>query len=361
LTLLFDLVGRYAARKWLHHRRRCGTSMTSVVAIGGAASVAEFTALLRRDRHAGLRVVGACLPHGAARDGAGERELGSMGVPVVGDVDSILHVVRTHGAQSVAVLSGDISAEKLRWISWQLEGTDTDLVVSPGLTEFGGRRLHVQPVAGLPLLHIEQPEFSGFRRIVKATFDRVVAGIGLLVLSPLFLILAALVAGTSKGSPFFLQTRVGRDGETFRMVKFRSMYSGAERRVSELLSQNEAADGLLFKIRDDPRVTPIGRRLRRYSLDELPQLVNVFMGSMSLVGPRPPLPTEVAQYGYEVSRRLLVKPGITGLWQISGRSDLSWEESVRLDLRYVEDWSLALDLVVLLKTAKAVFGAAGAY
>jgi exopolysaccharide biosynthesis polyprenyl glycosylphosphotransferase len=360
-ALLFDLASRYAARKWLHRRRQHGRSMSSVVAIGGVASVAQFTALLRRDRYAGLEVVGACLPQGSARGGDGERELDAIGVPVVGDVDSIVDVVHSTGAHTVAVLSGEISAEKLRWISWQLEGTDTDLVVSPGLTEVAGRRLEIQPVAGLPLLHVKVPAFTGVRRMIKGGFDRFVAGLALLLLSPIMLALGALVVVTSKGSPLFLQTRVGRDGQTFRMIKFRSMYTGAERRVSELLSQNQNADGLLFKVKDDPRVTPIGRRLRRYSLDELPQLINVLLGSMSLVGPRPPLPSEVAQYQDDVRRRLLVKPGLTGLWQISGRSDLSWEESVRLDLRYVENWSLATDLMILWKTTFAVVRSAGAY
>jgi exopolysaccharide biosynthesis polyprenyl glycosylphosphotransferase len=242
-----------------------------------------------------------------------------------------------------------------------LEGTDTDLVVSPGLTAMSGRRLHIQPIAGIPLLHVSQPDFTGTRRVLKGGFDRVVAGVALLVLSPLLLSIALLVRLTSNGPALFRQTRVGKDGKQFTMLKFRSMYVGAERRVSELLKQNDAADGLLFKMRDDPRITRIGRTLRRVSLDELPQLINVLTGSMSLVGPRPPLPREVAQYGDDLRRRLLVRPGLTGLWQVSGRSDLSWEESVRLDLHYVENWSLATDLFIICKTFRAVIRSAGAY
>jgi exopolysaccharide biosynthesis polyprenyl glycosylphosphotransferase len=359
-ALIFDLAGRYAARKALHRRRRRGASMTSVIAIGGLESVAAFAALLRHDRHAGMQVVGACLPTSAARDRDAERDLAASGVPVLGDVDSIQDVVSHHNAQTVAVLSGEISAEKLRWISWQLEGTETDLVVSPGLAEIGGRRLHIQPVAGLPLLHIEEPTFAGFRRMVKGIFDRTVAAVALLVLSPLLLGIGLVVRLTSRGPALFRQTRVGRSGAEFRMVKFRSMVVDAEDRRKHLLADNET-DGPMFKIRQDPRVTAIGRVLRRFSLDELPQLFNVLGGSMSLVGPRPPLPAEVARYQHATRRRLLVKPGLTGLWQISGRSDLSWEESVRLDLRYVEDWSLSLDMVVLWKTARAVMKAEGAY
>jgi exopolysaccharide biosynthesis polyprenyl glycosylphosphotransferase len=197
--------------------------------------------------------------------------------------------------------------------------------------------------------------------VLKGTFDRVVAALALLCLSPLIITIAALVRFTSKGPAFYKQVRVGKDGKTFRMVKFRSMHVGADAQVAELAAHNDMADGVLFKIRDDPRVTRVGRWLRKFSLDELPQLFNIVGGTMSLVGPRPPLPSEVALYEGGVHRRLLVKPGLTGLWQVSGRSDLSWEESVRLDLHYVENWSLGLDLLLLLKTARAVFRATGAY
>jgi lipopolysaccharide/colanic/teichoic acid biosynthesis glycosyltransferase len=173
--------------------------------------------------------------------------------------------------------------------------------------------------------------------------------------------IAVAVRMTSRGPVLFHQKRVGRDGKTFTMVKFRSMFTNAEDRLAELREKNVNADGLLFKMRDDPRVTRVGQFLRKFSLDELPQLFNIVAGSMSLVGPRPPLPSEVAQYGDDVRRRLLVKPGLTGLWQVSGRSDLTWEESVRLDLRYVENWSPALDLMILWKTAFAVLGRSGAY
>ncbi|MDQ2797914.1 MAG: sugar transferase, partial [Actinomycetota bacterium] len=360
LALLLDLVGRYAARKFLHRRRRNGASMTAVIAIGGGASVAQFTALLRRDRHAGLDVVGACLPDDAADIETVTRDLAAAGIPVLGSVDTILEAVHHHGANTVAVLSGEISAEKLRWISWQLEGTSVELVVSPGLAEIGGRRLHIQPVAGLPLLHIEEPEFAGFRRMIKRGFDIVLSVLALTVLAPVLLIIGLLVRLTSRGPALFTQTRIGLHGREFRVMKFRSMCHDAEQQKVELLTTNEAG-GVLFKMRADPRVTRIGRTLRRFSLDELPQLINVLRGSMSLVGPRPPLPDEVAKYRDDVRRRLLVKPGLTGLWQISGRSDLSWEESIRLDLRYVEDWSLSLDLLVLWKTARAVMSADGAY
>lgn len=360
LALALDLAGRYGARKALHRRRRRGESMTSVIAVGGLDSLEAFAALLRHDRHAGLQVVGACVPSGSRRDGTVERALATIGVPVLGDIDSIADAVRRCDAHTVAVLSGEISADKLRWISWQLDGTNTDLVVSPGLTEVGGRRVHIQAVAGLPLLHIDEPKLTGLGHLVKSVFDRTAAGLALVLLSPVLLGIGLLVRMTSAGPALFTQTRIGRSGRAFRMVKFRSMVVDAEVRRADLLTANEN-DGLLFKIRHDPRVTRVGRVLRRFSLDELPQLLNVLTGSMSLVGPRPPLPAEVAQYRDDTRRRLLVRPGLTGLWQISGRSDLSWEESVRLDLRYVESWSLSLDMMVLWKTARAVMRAEGAY
>ena len=204
-------------------------------------------------------------------------------------------------------------------------------------------------------------KFSGFRRILKGTFDRLAAAVCLVILAPVFLVIGVLIRCSSHGPAFFSQTRIGRGGKPFAMIKFRSMFCDAERRRDELASSNECNDGLLFKIRNDQRVTSTGRILRKYSLDELPQLINVVMGSMSLVGPRPPLPSEAAVYSDDARRRLLVKPGLTGLWQVSGRSDLSWEESVQLDLRYVENWSLTTDLLILWKTIWAVASASGAY
>jgi len=224
-----------------------------------------------------------------------------------------------------------------------------------------GPRIHIRPVAGLPFLHVEEPELSGGRRLLKGAFDRAVACTTLLLLLPMMVGLGLAVRLNTAGPVLFRQARCGRGGRPFTMYKYRSMRVGAEAQLQMLLSENEHAEGLLFKIRRDPRVTAVGRWLRRYSLDELPQLLNVAKGDMSLVGPRPPLPSEVARYDGEVHRRLLVKPGLTGLWQVSGRSDLTWEESVRLDLEYVENWSLAMDFMILWKTAFAVMRADGAY
>lgn len=232
--------------------------------------------------------------------------------------------------------------------------------MAPALLDVAGPRISIKPVAGMPLLHVEHPEFNGSRQFVKAVFDRLGAGIALLVLALPLLALALVIRLTSPGGALFHQVRVGRDGKEFRVVKFRTMVVDAERLKGALLEDNEF-DGVLFKIRNDPRITRVGAFLRKYSLDELPQLLNVLRGEMSLVGPRPPLPEEVGKYGADVRRRLVVKPGMTGLWQVSGRSDLTWEESVRLDLRYVENWSLILDLQILWKTWSVVTRGEGAY
>jgi exopolysaccharide biosynthesis polyprenyl glycosylphosphotransferase len=226
--------------------------------------------------------------------------------------------------------------------------------------EVAGPRLHVSGVLGMPLLRVSAPAFTGARRAVKGAMDRIGSFLLLACLAPIFLTVAALVAVDSRGPVFYKQTRVGKDGKVFTIVKFRTMVTNADKQRAKLAGSNEGA-GLLFKMRHDPRITRVGRVLRRFSLDELPQLFNVLSGSMSLVGPRPPLPEESARYAPDVRRRLLVKPGLTGLWQVSGRSDLSWDEAVRLDLRYVEDWSLAMDVVILWKTFRAVFTGAGAY
>ncbi|HVE73634.1 MAG TPA: sugar transferase, partial [Mycobacteriales bacterium] len=227
-------------------------------------------------------------------------------------------------------------------------------------TNVTGTRISIRPVAGLPLLHLDEPELRGMRPMIKGAFDRTVAATALFLLSPFLLALAVGVRLTSPGPALFKQVRVGRDGQEFLCWKFRSMHLDAESQLEALREHNEH-DGVLFKLRDDPRVTPFGRWLRSWSLDELPQLVNVVRGQMSLVGPRPPLPSEVAQYAGHTRRRLLVKPGMTGLWQVSGRSALSWEETVRLDLQYVENWSLGLDLAVLAKTVVSVARRHGAY
>ena len=353
LTVL-DLLARFWLRKRLHAARRAGRWAQRVVAVGHAPAVADLVALLRRDSYHGLQVVGACL--------AGGTMLNEIaGVPVQGGPGSAAAAVERFGADTVAVLaSPEMNALRLRELAWQLEATGTDVYVAPALLDVAGPRTTIRPVAGLPLLHVGHPELTGPKRAVKAGFDKVVAGLALLLTAPLFLLVATWIKLHDHGPVFFRQIRVGKDGRTFNVFKFRTMVVDAERQKVQLAASNEGA-GALFKMRSDPRVTKPGVWLRRWSLDELPQLLNVLIGDMSLVGPRPALPAEVARYHDHMRRRLVVKPGITGLWQVSGRSDLSWADAVRLDLRYVENWSLALDLQILWKTGYAVVRGSGAY
>jgi exopolysaccharide biosynthesis polyprenyl glycosylphosphotransferase len=353
---LFDLIARYALRKRLHRLRRQGHCMRTVIAVGHAPVVAKLAAEFRRDSYHGLCVVAVCLAGPPLPIGS---EL--AGMPVAGGLEGIAGAVRRFGADTVAVLAcPEMSGVALRSLAWELEKTGTDLCVAPALLDVAGPRTTIRPVAGLPLLHVDHPEFTGARRVIKSSFDRVVAATALLLLTPVFLAIAAAIRLSDGGGALFRQTRVGRDGRVFRLYKFRTMVPDAELLRAKLAARNEH-DGPLFKIRNDPRITTLGRWLRRWSFDELPQLINVLRGEMSLVGPRPALPDEAARYADHVRRRLAVKPGLTGLWQVNGRADLPWDESVRLDLRYVENWSFALDLQIMWKTCAAVIRGSGAY
>ena len=357
LAALLTLANRYAQRQWLHHRRRAGDFLQTAVIVGHRNGVAALHEQIRREAYHGYRVVGCFLPPA----GRGEEAATFDGLPVLGTFDEVIDVVRAHQIDTVAVLpSAELDGPALRRLGWGLEKTAAELLLAPAVTEIAGTRVQIRPVAGLPLLHMERPELHGVRRVTKETFDRTAAVGGLLLLLPVMVVLSLAVAVTSPGGVFYRQERVGRDGQTFSMLKFRSMVAGADRLMPDLADGSDG-NGVLFKMKTDPRVTGVGKVLRRYSLDELPQLINVVRGDMSLVGPRPPLPAEVERYGFDMHRRFLVKPGITGLWQVSGRSDLSWDDSVRIDVRYVENWSLAFDFMILWKTFGAVFRGAGAY
>jgi exopolysaccharide biosynthesis polyprenyl glycosylphosphotransferase len=360
IATLLTLVGRYALRQQLHAQRTRGEAGQTVVAVGHRAAVAGMARQLHRASYHGMRIVGACVPggRGSAEDDA---ELRELGIPVIGSFDEVRHAVTSVDADVVLVTaSPELDGPGLRRLGWELEATRADLLVAPALTEVIGPRVAIRPVCGLPLLHVERPELTGVRRLAKTTVDRVSAGLALVVLSPLFLVLAAAIKLDNRGPVFFKQQRVGKDGKTFPMFKFRSMVTDAEKLLIDLRDSTDG-NGVLFKMKVDPRITRVGRVLRRYSIDELPQLINVVRGEMSLVGPRPPLQKEVDEYGYDMRRRLLVKPGLTGLWQINGRSDLDWDESVRLDVRYVENWSFTFDFMILWKTAGAVLRGRGAY
>ncbi|WP_020672564.1 sugar transferase [Amycolatopsis nigrescens] len=344
---------RYLMRQVLHRARRHGKCLLPVLAAGSPDTVADLIARTRLESHVGWRVEAVCT--GSGRKGEVD------GVPVVGRLDDLADQVRRGGYRVVAVTADQYwTPRRLQQLAWDLEGTSAEMVVAPVLMEVAGPRLNVSGVFGMPLLRVAAPAFTGGRRLVKEVVDRVLSALLLTLLSPLLLVIALAVKFGDRGPVIYRQRRVGRDGAIFTMLKFRTMVTDAESVRSGLLADNDGS-GPLFKLRKDPRITKVGSILRRYSMDELPQLFNVLGGRMSLVGPRPPLPEETETYERDARRKLLVKPGLTGLWQVSGRSDLTWAESVRLDLRYVENWSLAMDLVIMWKTVRAVVSGQGAY
>jgi exopolysaccharide biosynthesis polyprenyl glycosylphosphotransferase len=352
------LIERWLWRSWLNKQRRNGRYTARVLLVGAETSVNRVADRITADPLSGLLVVGACVPQGKpGSTTSGEK------VEILGSYDDVPVAMESSGADTVIVTSSEkLPAAQVKRISWGLEAGKQHLMLSMNITDIAGPRLHIRPVLGLPLMHVETPRFTRGQLVIKRMLGLILSLIGLIILSPVFLFIAIAIKISSPGPVLFKQVRIGREGRKFKMLKFRSMVVDAEARLKELQAkERDAGNTVMFKMADDPRITPIGKFLRRYSLDELPQILNVIGGSMDVVGPRPPLPQEVEQYHEDVHRRFLVKPGITGLWQVSGRSKLSWEETVRLDLSYVENWSIAGDLLILAKTARAVIGKDGAY
>lgn len=354
------LAARWLVRQHLSLERKQGKSSLRVLIIGGPHSAAHLVRSLKSAPAAGYLPVATHIPGG----NGGTAQTSDLEVPLTGhqtDFDSILAVILSTNVDAVAVSAGvNLHPQDLRRLGWELAARDIAMILAPALTDVAGPRIHTQPVAGLPLIHVSTPKLTGGKKVAKRAFDITIAGILVAALLPIFLLLALLVRFTDPGPVFYRQERVGLRGTTFNMLKFRSMKVNADTELHSLLQAQGSGETPLFKIANDPRITPVGRVLRKYSLDELPQLLNVLGGSMSLVGPRPQREGEVALYDDAAHRRLYVSPGMSGLWQVSGRSNLSWEESIRLDLYYVENWSLMGDVVILFKTFKAVFASTGA-
>ncbi|WP_292700432.1 sugar transferase [Microbacterium sp. 69-10] len=351
--LVLLLLSRWAWRQWLRRRRLAGSHLHHALVIGDREKASHVAEQIKREPDCGIMIIGAVTTHGSDDPIAGD-------VPVLGRFDEVLNILDRVDADTVILSTADaISPTQTRRFGWALDEKRIDLIVAPALTDIAGPRIHTRPVAGLPLIQVDYPAFSGRRRLTKRAFDLVTSAIALTLLSPLFVLFIFFIRKDG-GPAFFAQERVGLNGKHFKMLKFRSMVADAEDLLPGLLDSSEG-NGVLFKMKSDPRVTSLGRFLRRYSLDELPQLVNVLRGEMSLIGPRPPLAREVEHYEEHVFRRFLVRPGLTGLWQVSGRSNLSWDDSIRLDLYYVENWSLAGDFLILWKTVRAVVGSDGAY
>lgn len=352
------LLWRWLWRQWLGAQRRRGRFSSTVLLVGSERTASHIALELGIRAEAGYRVVGACVPVGTDAE-----RLPGTDIPVLGDFEALQVALARTGADTVVITSSDeLPPERIRKLSWSLEPGRQHLVMAPSLIDIGGPRIHTRPVTGLPLIHVETPRYEGRKLFTKRAFDVVASSLIILMLSPFLIITALLVRFGSAGPVLFRQERVGINGRHFEMLKFRSMVPNADKLLVDLQKQDlSEGNGVMFKMKNDPRVTRVGGFLRRFSLDELPQLFNVFRGSMSLVGPRPPLEREVHEYEHDVHRRFLVKPGITGLWQVSGRSNLSWSDTVRLDLYYVENWSITGDLVILWRTAKAVVASEGAY
>lgn len=355
------LVSRNIWRRYVGRKRAKGEYQTKVLAIGDRSGVSHLAQELLRNPKDGYLVVGVCIPgYGPPR---GETlEVHGQAIPILGDDSHAAPAVGGCGADTVAVARTEhFGVQGIRDLMWRLETMDVDLVVSPGVMDVANARLALRPYAGFPLLHVEKPQYEETNRFQKRAFDFCFALAAVVAAAPVMIACAIAIKLTSKGPVFYRAERIGLEGKPFTMLKFRTMVDGADTQIPTLLAINEGAGGVLFKIRQDPRITPVGRILRKLSIDELPQFINVLKQDMSVVGPRPPLRREVDNYDVEAKRRLLVKPGVTGLWQVSGRSDLSWEESVRLDLSYVDNWSMAGDLMIVAKTVKVVLVGDGAY
>lgn len=356
-VLVLTLGARFVQRHLLARRRAQGQALHRTIVVGRVDSVRDMIRNINADPSCGLRVLGACV---SGLDLAWEPQNEIEGVPILGSPERALWVVDKMHADAVGISAHpDLVGTALRRLGWALEERNVDLLIEPGIVGVAGPRLSLRPASGLSLLHVERPTRSGMPIRLKGYIDRFVGLCILLAATPLFAVIAAAIKMESRGPVFFRQVRVGEGGATFKMVKFRSMAANAEEMKARLTS--DRSEHTLFKMRQDPRITRVGRFIRKYSLDELPQLINVVKGEMSLIGPRPNLPSEVENYEWDAMRRLRARPGMTGLWQVSGRSDLSWEDSVRLDIWYVDNWSLTLDAVILARTFRAVFGGHGAY
>ncbi|QGQ20256.1 exopolysaccharide biosynthesis polyprenyl glycosylphosphotransferase [Cellulomonas sp. JZ18] len=357
LGLGLVLLGRLLWRRQLHRRRDRGLDRSPVLVVGPLHKVGALIKEFHRNPRAGYEVVGVCVSGVAPPRGHQVH-----GVPVLGTQDDAARVARERGVAAVAVAGSDaMTADAARRLAWDLEGTGVDMALTLSLTDVAGPRVLMRPVNGLPLVYVDEPRFTGSKYVVKSLFDWVGALVITVLVSPLLLVLAVLVKATSRGPVLYKQERIGKDGQPFHMLKFRSMQVDAHEKLEEVLAAEGVTElGAFYKPRNDPRVTPVGRVLRRYSLDELPQLFNVLRGEMSLVGPRPQIEAEVATYDRAAHRRLLVKPGLTGLWQVSGRSSLPPETAMRLDVSYVENWTLFGDVMLLARTLRAVVGRDGA-
>ena len=348
------LLERFFMRRWLHHERRRGRFRSSIIIAGDCTHIDDLAKVLQREKWLGYDIVGVLT--------RGQERCHNVNVPVLGTPEDVVAACQYTRAAAVIFTEGSFSRSyQFNRLARTLESQDTELIIIPALSDISTQRMHIRPVAGLPLVHIEKPQAERASGWFKRTFDIIGSLLLLILTSPIVLIAAIAIKHEDGGPVFYKQRRVGRKGKVFECYKLRSMVVNADEIKAKMLADKNESDGVLFKMKDDPRITKCGKFHRRYSIDEIPQFYNVLRGDMSLVGPRPALENEVAAYESHVRRRLDVRPGVTGLWQVSGRSDLSWEDTVRLDLYYVDNWSVLQDITILAKTFSAVFTSSGAY
>lgn len=348
------LAFRWIARGRLSASRQQGRNMAPAIIVGSPDRVDRAVRELNRRREYGLVPSAACIV------GSDRRQAPHEGTSLPRVAMRQIPQLAVNGDYSSVVVAGGLTAEQLRDLAWSLERSEASMVVFSEIVDAAGPRLTFQDVAGLDLVHVKPPNFIGWPLRAKRTFDIVFSALALIVLSPVLLVIAIAIYRDDPGPIVFRQQRIGLNGKPFTIHKFRSMNVDAESKLA-MLRARSMSDGPLFKMDDDPRMTRVGRVLRKYSLDELPQFWTVLRGNMSVVGPRPHLEKELDEFPDEGLRRLLIKPGITGLWQVSGRSDLSLEDSIKLDLRYVQNWSLLGDVVIIMKTLRAMLTSDGAY
>lgn len=355
------IIGRHLLRRYLAKKRARGQFTSQVVVMGKPEAIVDLCMRLSRSKSAGYKVIGACVPD--FHDGIGvELETACGPVPILGDETAVENALVLTSADAVAVTAVErLGQERMRKLAWHLDSLSIDMIVMPGMTDIAGPRLKVRPIDDLPLFHIARPRHDGPSRYGKRCFDLILGTIGFLGAIPIVIAVAIAIKLDDGGPVFFRQQRVGLHGRPFHIIKFRTMYVDAESRKKEEQDACSEEPCIFFKSATDSRITPVGRFLRKTSLDEVPQVFNVLGGSMSVVGPRPLVPGEGALVEHFIERRALVKPGMTGLWQISGRSDVSEEERIRLDHSYVDNWSFVHDLVIVWRTARAVLKREGAY
>ncbi|MFC1559539.1 undecaprenyl-phosphate glucose phosphotransferase [Candidatus Margulisiibacteriota bacterium] len=353
-TILLMIFVRFLSNAFQRYLYKMGKGIKRTLIIGAGEIGRGLALRIKQERELGYEAVGF-LDDDQVKVG---KEF--HGIKVLGTIKEADNYIQAHKIDEVNIATVKLPYQRILDIVTESEDRGIEFKLVPGFLEIIASRISTDDIGGIPLLSIKEIGLLGFKAFLKRAFDLLFAALVLLILSPLFLIVAAAIKVDSRGPIFFKQKRIGRDGKAFDMYKFRSMIKGAEEQFDEIAEKYGTGD-IKFKAKEDPRMTRVGKFIRKFSMDELPQVFNVIRGEMSLVGPRPPVPREHERYTGWHKKRLRVNPGMTGLWQVSGRSELPFEDMVRLDVYYIENWSLWLDLKILLRTIPTVLFGSGAY